>query len=133
MRPMVHCFASSVAYVGGARLRGGARVAARVAFGELNINPAESVVYGYLPASGSAAWKSCQNGDYRCGNDRRSRTMPKLKNKVPSYRLHQATGQAVVTLNGRDIYLGACNSAERRSSMTSWPSGIAATSSENDD
>ena len=38
--------------------------------------------------------------------------MPKLKNKVPSYRLHKATGQAVVTLNGRDIYLGAHNSAE---------------------
>ena len=40
--------------------------------------------------------------------------MPKLKNKVPSYRLHKATGQAVVTLNGRDIYLGAHNSAESR-------------------
>jgi hypothetical protein len=59
--------------------------------------------------------------------------MPKLKNKVPSYRLHQATGQAVVTLNGRDVCLGAYNSAERRLSMASWPSGIAATSSENDD
>lgn len=40
--------------------------------------------------------------------------MPKLKNKVPSYRLHKATGQAVVTLNGHDIYLGARNSAESR-------------------
>lgn len=40
--------------------------------------------------------------------------MPKLKNKVPSYRLHKATGQAVVTLNGRDIHLGAHNSAESR-------------------
>ena len=40
--------------------------------------------------------------------------MPKLKNKVPSYRLHKATGQAVVTLNGRDVYLGAYKSAESR-------------------
>ncbi len=40
--------------------------------------------------------------------------MPKLKNKVPSYRLHKATGQAVVTLNGRDFYLETHNSAESR-------------------
>ena len=40
--------------------------------------------------------------------------MPKLKNKVPSYRHHQASGQAVVTLNGRDTYLGAYNSPESR-------------------
>ena len=26
--------------------------------------------------------------------------------RVPTYRRHKATGQAVVTLNGRDIYLG---------------------------
>jgi len=26
--------------------------------------------------------------------------------RVPSYRRHKPTGQAVVTLNGRDIYLG---------------------------
>ena len=30
--------------------------------------------------------------------------MPRHKN--PSYRLHKATGQAVVTLDGRDVYLG---------------------------
>jgi integrase len=29
-----------------------------------------------------------------------------MSKKVPSYRLHKASGQAVVTLNGRDIYLG---------------------------
>ena len=34
--------------------------------------------------------------------------------KVPSYRLHKATGQAVITLTGPDIYLGAQHSAERR-------------------
>ena len=39
--------------------------------------------------------------------------MPRLKNKVPSYRLHKATGQAVVTLNGRDIYLGVYKESSR--------------------
>ena len=32
--------------------------------------------------------------------------MPKLKNIVPRYRKHKASGQAVVTLNGTDHYLG---------------------------
>ncbi len=32
--------------------------------------------------------------------------MPNLSNSVPKYRTHRASGQAVVTLNGRDIYLG---------------------------
>src|SRR5687768_15282969 len=32
--------------------------------------------------------------------------MPKLKHALPKYRLHRASGQAVVTLQGRDHYLG---------------------------
>jgi len=32
--------------------------------------------------------------------------MPKLMKKLPSYRLHKPTGQAVVTLSGRDHYWG---------------------------
>lgn len=32
--------------------------------------------------------------------------MPNLKNLSPKYRKHRASGQAVVTLNGRDHYLG---------------------------
>lgn len=44
--------------------------------------------------------------------------MPKTSKKpsirVPSYRKHKATGQAVVTLDGRDIYLGKHNSAASR-------------------
>lgn len=40
--------------------------------------------------------------------------MPKLKNRVPSYRKHKASGQAVVTLNGRTFYLGKYNSAASR-------------------
>lgn len=33
---------------------------------------------------------------------------------TPSYRLHKATGQAVVTLSGRDVYLGPHGSLESR-------------------
>ena len=32
--------------------------------------------------------------------------MPCLTNSAPKYRRHRASGQAVVTLNGRDFYLG---------------------------
>lgn len=32
--------------------------------------------------------------------------MPKLKSKFPSYRHHKRSGQAVVTLSGKDYYLG---------------------------
>ena len=32
--------------------------------------------------------------------------MPRLTKSVPKYRLHKATNQAVVTISGRDIYLG---------------------------
>jgi len=38
--------------------------------------------------------------------------MPLLRNNaVPSYRLHKQSGQAIVTLNGRDVLLGAHGSA----------------------
>ena len=36
--------------------------------------------------------------------------MPKLTNSVPKYRHHKQSGQAVVTLRGRDVYLGPYNS-----------------------
>lgn len=32
--------------------------------------------------------------------------MPKLLNSFPAYRKHRASGQALVTINGRDFYLG---------------------------
>lgn len=38
--------------------------------------------------------------------------MPKLTRKLPSYRLHKVSGHAIVTLNGRDHYLGAHGSPE---------------------
>jgi len=36
--------------------------------------------------------------------------MPKLKFSLPSYRRHKFSGQAIVTLNGKDHYLGAWQS-----------------------
>ena len=42
--------------------------------------------------------------------------MPKLKdNQVPAYGLHKQSGQAVVTLNGRDMLLGKFGSVFRSS------------------
>ncbi len=40
--------------------------------------------------------------------------MPRLSNSVPKYRKHRASGQAVVTLNGRDFYLGPHNTKASR-------------------
>lgn len=40
--------------------------------------------------------------------------MPRLTNRLPSYRLHKASGQAVVTLDGREFYLGLHNTEESR-------------------
>jgi hypothetical protein len=40
--------------------------------------------------------------------------MPKHIHAIPNYRKHKATGQAVVTVAGRDIYLGKHNSAASR-------------------
>jgi len=37
-----------------------------------------------------------------------------MKSRTPSYRLHKPTGQAVVTLDGRDFYLGKHGSAPSR-------------------
>lgn len=44
--------------------------------------------------------------------------------RIPSYRLHKATGQAVVTLNGKDHYLGKHGTPESRAEydrkITRW-------------
>ncbi len=40
--------------------------------------------------------------------------MPKLTNSVPKYRKHKASGQAIVTLAGRDHYLGPFGTAASR-------------------
>lgn len=40
--------------------------------------------------------------------------MPKLTNRLPKYRLHKASGQAIVTLNGFDHYLGDYGTEESK-------------------
>jgi integrase len=40
--------------------------------------------------------------------------MPKLHHRTPKYGRHRATGQAVVTIDGRDIYLGRHGTTESR-------------------
>ena len=35
--------------------------------------------------------------------------------RIPKYRLHKASGQAEIRLNGRDIYLGVSNSEDSTS------------------
>lgn len=40
--------------------------------------------------------------------------MPRLTVRVPKYRLHKRSGQALVTLNGRDFYLGPYGSEESK-------------------
>ncbi len=40
--------------------------------------------------------------------------MPRRTKSVPKYRHHKASGQAVVTLNGRDIYLGPFQSEQSK-------------------
>lgn len=44
--------------------------------------------------------------------------MPRLSNRAPSYRLHKASGQAVVTLSGDDVYLGAHGTPASRAEYT---------------
>jgi site-specific recombinase XerD len=52
-------------------------------------------------------------------------TMPKLSpDRVPSYRLHKQSGQAIVTLGGKDFLLGSFKSAASRAEydrhVTEW-------------
>jgi integrase len=46
--------------------------------------------------------------------EKETRTMPRLIHSVPKYRRHRASKQAVVTLNGRDHYLGPYGSKASR-------------------
>src|SRR5690242_20543256 len=45
---------------------------------------------------------------------KRSRTMPSRSSRIPSYRLHKPSGQAVVTLAGKDHYLGLHGTPQSR-------------------
>jgi integrase len=50
--------------------------------------------------------------------------MPRLGNRVPKYRLHKQSGQAIVTINGRDFLLGRhgtrASEAEYDRIVTEW-------------
>ncbi len=50
--------------------------------------------------------------------------MPVITSRTPSYRNHKPSGQAVVTLDGRDVYLGRYGTAESRAEydrmITEW-------------
>ena len=49
--------------------------------------------------------------------------MPKLNGRVPKYSLHRASGQAIVTLNGTDHYLGESVLRRRLSFNHFWLGG----------
>src|SRR5262245_15515350 len=54
--------------------------------------------------------------------------MPRLKeNQLPSYRLHKQSGQAIVTLSGKDVLLGrygsAASKAEYKRLTSEWLAG----------
>lgn len=40
--------------------------------------------------------------------------MPRLQSSQPRYRLHKASGRAVVSLSGKDVYLGTFGSQQSR-------------------
>ncbi len=46
--------------------------------------------------------------------------MPNLLHVTPKYRLHKPSGQAVVTLNGVDHYLGPWQSKNSSANTTAW-------------
>ena len=53
--------------------------------------------------------------------------MPKLVSSLPKYRLHRASGQALVTLSGMDIYLHPCKIISYSSAvllLVTWGLGI---------
>jgi integrase len=71
--------------------------------------PCRNKSFCYLPMVGSAAFPEeprrylpfCALAKWE------HRTMPRLSHALPKYGKHKASGQAVVTLNGRDHYLGS--------------------------
>src|SRR3954453_67436 len=80
----------------------------------LNASPAERYIKRTCSTENSAAEDDRKNGRYRF--PLRSAAMPRLSDTaVPAYRLHKASGQAVVTLDGHDFYLGVYKSAASKS------------------
>jgi hypothetical protein len=56
----------------------------------------------------------CHSGIYRFASSLEPPHMPRLTRKLPSCRHHKPSGKAVVTLDGRDHYLGDFGTPESR-------------------
>jgi integrase len=66
----------------------------------------------HLPYVGQSSLKRLTKTEASVFGVKGARPMPRLKeNQIPSYRLHKQSGQAIVTLDGRDHLLGTYNSA----------------------
>ena len=46
--------------------------------------------------------------------------MPRLVEKQPKYRMHKASGQAVVSLSGKEVYLGPYSKSHRAPSWQKY-------------
>src|SRR4051812_47820333 len=71
---------------------------------------------------GSAARMSPGSRFFGAGR-KRSRVMP--DRPIPSYRLHRPSGQAVVTIDGKDQYLGKHDSPESHAEYDRRIDGVA--------
>jgi integrase len=63
---------------------------------------------------GAALNPDARNGNYRFFPRPEAASMRRITKKPPSYRLHKPSNRAVVTLDGRDFYLGPYGSEESR-------------------
>src|SRR5262249_29517455 len=67
--------------------------------------------YGTSRRSGVRPDRSCQAGKLPACHELEAAA---VSFRIPSYRLHKPSGLAVVTLDGRDVYLGRWNTRESR-------------------
>ncbi len=78
--------------------------------GPLLLNLAESYTYTHPLLFNGAAKRTVKSGTVPDSLFWK----PAMSLRTPYYRLHKRSGQAVVTLNGRDMYLGKHNTPESR-------------------
>jgi hypothetical protein len=80
--------------------------------GILDVNPADCSTCKPVPLRTARPKNSKKAGSLP---DLRELTVSVRTVRTPSYRLHKPTGRAVVTLNGRDYYLGEYGTPESQS------------------
>jgi hypothetical protein len=80
----------------------------RVLSRPLVVNLAESITSDACRRSVVRRFPRAKNGSYRfCAVSHwETRTMSRSSTHLPKYRKHRSTGQAVVSISGRDFYLG---------------------------